>query len=258
MINKTKSSTQWLVCTNKCVKPKIKLFCFPFGGGSASSYRDWDLNLVDDVEVWTVQLPGRENRISEAFLTDASEVVDSILSGIQSISDTSLAFYGHSLGAGLAFQTVDAMRKKQRTLPALLLVSGRLPPHHRYEGGWSERSKEEITEYIRQMGGVPPELLRSNEFLSLFLPRIRADFKLNETLLYDYSPPLDIPICAINGEKDHTINDRDVSEWSLYTKKRFKSITIGGGGHFFIKSHLDEFLNTLLGEILLLPAFSHK
>ena len=45
--------------------PKIRLFCFPYGGGGASIYREWQKNLPDSIEVCPIQLPGREDRMNE-------------------------------------------------------------------------------------------------------------------------------------------------------------------------------------------------
>ena len=49
---------------------KIRIFCFPYAGGGASAYRNWGTYLPNYVGVYPIQIPGRENRITEKALTD--------------------------------------------------------------------------------------------------------------------------------------------------------------------------------------------
>lgn len=53
---------------------KIRIFCFPYAGGGASAYRNWGTYLPDYVGVYPIQIPGRENRITEKALTDMCEL----------------------------------------------------------------------------------------------------------------------------------------------------------------------------------------
>lgn len=56
---------------------KIRIFCFPYAGGGASAYRNWGTYLPDYVGVYPIQIPGRENRITEKALTDMCELMES-------------------------------------------------------------------------------------------------------------------------------------------------------------------------------------
>ena len=76
MRNSRSVPRNWLVCIKKCNNPKLRLICFPFGGGGAASFWEWQFELAHDIELWAVRLPGRENRITEKFVTDANKVVE--------------------------------------------------------------------------------------------------------------------------------------------------------------------------------------
>ena len=56
----------------------IRLFCFHYGGGSASAYREWAKDLIDYVDLIAIQLPGRESRFSEPLLDNISDIVNEL------------------------------------------------------------------------------------------------------------------------------------------------------------------------------------
>ena len=54
---------------------KVRLFCFPHAGGSASFYYSWSNIISQDIELVAVQLPGREDRILDPFKNTSEEVI---------------------------------------------------------------------------------------------------------------------------------------------------------------------------------------
>ncbi len=52
----------WILPFRPVPRPRVRLFCLPFAGGSAGVYRAWADHLPLDVEVLGVQLPGRVRR----------------------------------------------------------------------------------------------------------------------------------------------------------------------------------------------------
>ena len=55
----------WLNRPKPGSEARLRLFCFPYAGGGASLYRSWAEPLASVAEIWSVQLPGRENRLGE-------------------------------------------------------------------------------------------------------------------------------------------------------------------------------------------------
>jgi len=115
----------WLVRLKSRERPRLTLIGFPFGGGGAGVFWRWLPALPDDVELWALRLPGRESRMAEPFATDAGEVVAAVLRELKPLRDRALVFYGHSMGAGLAYQTAMALRASGEPTPRLLIASGR-------------------------------------------------------------------------------------------------------------------------------------
>ncbi|MFT9821162.1 thioesterase II family protein, partial [Lysinibacillus sp. NPDC056185] len=81
------------------------LVCCHHAGGAASAYRGWAAPLAGHgIEVWPVQLPGREARYGEPTTTDLPAVVTA-LTGLlrEQVAGRPYALYGHSAGAMLAY-----------------------------------------------------------------------------------------------------------------------------------------------------------
>jgi surfactin synthase thioesterase subunit len=229
----------------------LTLICFPFGGGAAGVFWSWRSALADDIELWALRLPGRESRIAEPFATDAGEVVAAIVGELKPLRDRALVFYGHSMGAGLAYQTAMALRTNGEPLPKLLIASGRLPPHKPYLGGWGEQPDDILVDHVRRLGGLPEDSLPSpqqQDLLALSLPKIRADFRLNDTVFYGRAQRFDFPITIINGVDDPLVDSAGLEEWREHTTGAFRSFTISGA-HFCLQTHPDQLLAIVAAQL---------
>jgi surfactin synthase thioesterase subunit len=240
-------SAGWLAALKRCDRPRLRLICFPFGGGGATAFYQWQAALPPGVELWAVALPGREHRSDEPPATDAEAAVAALCAALEPLHDAPLAFYGHSLGAGLALQTAHELRARGRPQPARFIASGRLPPHHPCER-WSERSDDELLGHLTVLGGIPPALLRNASFLELYLPRIRADFALNESLRYARVPAFGFPLTIVNGRTDPLVKEAALEEWRDYTTATCELRWLPGD-HFFMQSEPAPFFDLLAREL---------
>jgi surfactin synthase thioesterase subunit len=241
-VSRSRSETgKWLVPIRRGAAPRLRLLCFSYGGGGASAFWPWRASLPGDVDLWALRLPGRESRLAEPFVTDPGEAVAAITAQLTDMSGPGWVFYGHSLGAGLALETAKLLRDRGEALPVLFLASGRLPPHCPYTRGWADRSEAELRAHLRELGGVEPEALDNPTFWSLYLPKIRADFRLNENLAYVRTDPFDFLIVLINGADDPLVNETQLQGWHEYTNGAIRTFRVGGG-HFFIHSHFSDFI----------------
>jgi surfactin synthase thioesterase subunit len=109
-------------------KARLRLFCFPYAGGGASLYRGWSKALPLEVEVCSIQLPGREDRLREAPITSISLLVQALSYAIRPYLDRPFAFWGHSMGALIAFELARQLRREVMPEPGHLFVSGRGAP----------------------------------------------------------------------------------------------------------------------------------
>src|SRR5690606_30530844 len=107
---------------------RLRLFCFPSAGGGASQYRLWAQSLPMDVELCPVLLPGREARMREAPARRLAPLAEALADGLSPLFDIPFAFFGHSMGALLAFELARQLRRRGGPQPAHLFVSGRRAP----------------------------------------------------------------------------------------------------------------------------------
>ena len=237
--------SNWFQVARPVSEPRLRLFCFSYAGGNASTYRDWHKRLPSDVEVCSVQLPGRGSRFKEKAFTDLDSLLSTLAPEIQPYTTTPYAFFGHSMGAQLAFELSRKLRDLGCMQPKCLIVSGRRAPQR------AKKSKPiyslpetEFRDEIRRLNGTPEEALNNPELMDLVSPILRADFQLIETWVYQPSDPIDVPVMALGGVKDNQVSMDDLEEWRKVTKGPF-CLELFSGDHFFINQVTDSLLNTV-------------
>jgi medium-chain acyl-[acyl-carrier-protein] hydrolase len=94
----------WLTTLGRREAPVLRLFCFPHAGGGSHAYAKWPEGLSTSVEVVGIEPPGRGNRLHEAPLTELGAMVAAVATAVRLQSDLPFAFFGHSLGAVVAYE----------------------------------------------------------------------------------------------------------------------------------------------------------
>jgi medium-chain acyl-[acyl-carrier-protein] hydrolase len=123
------TNTNWIKRTRQDPNAALRLFCLPYAGGWSQIYRPWINHLSHDIELCLIDLPGRGPRLSETPITSLSVLVEEILVNIHTYLDRPFAFFGHSMGALLAFELAKLLRQRGYPVPNHLFVSGHRAPH---------------------------------------------------------------------------------------------------------------------------------
>lgn len=209
-----------------------RLFCFPHAGAGSAPYRTWLPEVSDRCEVVIVTLPGRDRRGREALLTRMSDFLQDAVPALLPMLDLPFAFFGHSMGAVLAFETARELRRRGAAQPYRLFLSGRAP-----ETSGSPIHTLPDSEFLRVLGerynGIPAELAADPEMLRAFLPILRSDLTLLETHEVREHPPLDCPITALGGRQDSQAGAAQLQGWARQTTGSL-DVLIFSGGHFFL------------------------
>ena len=129
MAKSKKSNNPWLILWKPKSGTRLRLFCFPYAGGGASIFGQWSNDMPEGIQICPVQLPGRENRITESPFTRLSLLVDAMVEAFGPYFDVPFAFFGHSIWAKIAFELVRELRRKKGVQLVHLFVSGSRPPH---------------------------------------------------------------------------------------------------------------------------------
>lgn len=81
-----------------------RLICFPHAGGSASFYFPVSRALTPGVDVLAIQYPGRQDRRHEPCIDSIAALADALAEEVRPWCDRPVTFFGHSMGATLAFE----------------------------------------------------------------------------------------------------------------------------------------------------------
>jgi surfactin synthase thioesterase subunit len=245
----THDDSHWFQRPIPLAAARARLFCFPYAGAGAAAYRGWGAGLAPAVEVLAVRLPGRERRFLEDPFDDLAACVDAFVEVLQRHSDRPFAFFGHSMGALVAYETTRELIRRQQALPVHLFASGRVAPHLvDPDGEVHLLSDAGLVTELRERGQTPEEVLENPELLELLLPAVRADFALAERYRHAAGAPLPVPITAFGGTEDPDVPPAAVEAWGEHTALGFEHI-IHPGGHFFLDAHTAAIERRILKDL---------
>ncbi len=239
----------WIKSPKPNPQASVRLFCFPYAGGSSTIFRTWSDSLPTTVEVCAIELPGRLSQIRLAPFTRLEPLVGAIAQVLLPYLDKPFAFFGHSMGGLVSFEVARLLRREYKRDPVHLFVSGRRapqvpppsPPIHALP------DREFISE-IRRLNGTPQAVLENTELMQLLSPIIRADFAVLETYVYTEEPPLDYPITVFGGLQDQEVSYHNLQAWEKQTNSAF-SLQMFEGDHFFLHSAQSLLLQSLSQEL---------
>jgi medium-chain acyl-[acyl-carrier-protein] hydrolase len=201
------------------------------------------------VEVCPVQLPGRETRFREPAFTELAPLVEALAGSLRPYLDRPFAFFGHSMGALLAFELARRLQRDHGPQPVRLVVSGCGAPQTRTSHtAIHALPAAEFREELRRLNGTPAAVLDNDELMDLVLPTLRADFSLCETYAHAAGPPLACPITALGGLGDDTVSRQELDAWREQTTGPFR-LRMLPGDHFFLNSARPLLLQALIQDL---------
>ena len=216
-----------------------RLFCVPYAGGGPSAFRGWREELQPEVEVTVVQLPGREARFRERPYREMGPLVEDLADSVIPWLNTGqlFAFFGHSLGGLIAFETLHVIRQRTGREASHLFVSACAAPHcEPILPRVGHLDDQELCRAVNQRyGGIPAAVLADEEFLQATLPTLRADICLLEEYHRRPPRPLSCPISAFGGAGDPTLPENHVEAWREQTLSSFERFVLDEG-HLFLVS----------------------
>jgi acyl transferase domain-containing protein/surfactin synthase thioesterase subunit len=249
----------WFAHRKPKPEPAVRLFCLPYGGGGASLYRRWQDKFPDHIEVCPVQLPGRENRLKEKPICDINEITERLETVIQPELDRAYAFYGHSMGALIAFRLAYRLWQNAEIKPARLFTGGFTAPiiypnpllkrtgsRIQSLGFESIPDPEQISEISDEQfdafADAFPGLRKLSEgdghlLKKVLVPIFVSDLKLVDSYQPRNEEPFDIPITAFHAKNDEHVTEDETKAWKNLTAGTF-NMYILPGDHLFL--HEDQ------------------
>lgn len=236
---------RWLLALRGAGPLRHRLFCFPYAGAGATVYRRLARLVPPGLEICAVQLPGREERLTETAFVRLDAIVSALVREIQPLTAAPFAFFGHSMGALIAFELARELRRQGLAMPQHLFVSGRRPPH------LPGRSRPlhalpsaELRRELRELQGMPAEVLDNVELMALVEPILRADFEVCETYAYAAGEPLDVPLSVFGGTSDPEAPADELEGWRRHSA-RFAGVRLLPGHHFYLHDEWDALMRAM-------------
>ncbi|WP_425322692.1 thioesterase II family protein [Actinoplanes ianthinogenes] len=234
-------TSAWIRSFHPAPSAPARLVCFPHAGGSASYFFPVSRALSPDVEVLGVQYPGRQDRRHEPCVGDLISLAEMIVPQVEPWLDRPVAFFGHSMGASLAYEVA-------RRLPGVeltgLFVSGRGAPTRVRDEGMHLADDRRLIADLARMSGTDAAVLADEEILRTVLPALRADYRAAETYRYQPGPPLSCPVTALIGDLDDQVSEPEARPWADRTTGPF-ALRVFSGGHFYLNDHAPKIIDLL-------------
>jgi medium-chain acyl-[acyl-carrier-protein] hydrolase len=248
MISVVKAATPWLIPYKRSLNSKATLLCFHHAGGGASAFRNWKKYLPREIDLVAVQLPGREHRFNDAYITSMDALINELFQSIRAEFKRPYILYGHSMGAVIAYEMVRKISDAIEPPPLFFIPTGRMAPQcivkecknlHKLED--DDFCREFLERYYSDR---LKSIFDERGLRNFFLPQLRADMELLETYQTKSWIVMDCPIMAVAGTEETDISESDLAAWRDHTNHNFASYRLPGG-HFFIEKSEQELVNLI-------------
>ncbi|MFD9076601.1 thioesterase II family protein [Streptomyces lasiicapitis] len=239
----TTAADLWLRSYHPTPDAAARLVCFPHAGGSASFYFPVSAALSQVADVVAVQYPGRQDRHTEKGIETIAEMADRIADVLRPDTSLPLTFFGHSMGAVLAFEVARRLERTGRA-PAHVFASGRRAPSSHRPENVHQRDDDGVIAEMRKLSGTDPRILGDDEVLRMVLPAIRSDYTAIENYRAEPGAQIGSPITVLVGDDDPRTTLDEACAWEPHTLGTF-DMKVFPGGHFYLTDNAPDVIAIL-------------
>ena len=215
-----------------------RLYIFPHAGGSASFYVPFAKAFSTDVKRVAVQYPGAHGGQAHTVIPSIEVIADNVYPMLASAppSDGPVAFFGHSMGALVAFEVARRFESAGNPITALFVSACTAPARMRDEY-FRDLSDDELVKFLVDLSGTDPKVLNNKEFIDMLLPALRGYYHAIAGYDCAAAATVSCPIYAFAGTDDGLAPYDNVAAWSAHTASGF-AVRALTGDHFYFSAHL--------------------
>ncbi len=230
---------KWIVTPTRHAEPRARLICFPYAGGAPSAFHDWSEELPKEIEVSSVNLPGRARRISEPARGSIYQMAKEIVPELLPLLDRPFAFFGHCMGSIIMFEVAQLLQSEHGICPMRMFVGGSMAPHLYQSSLVYIQPDPKFMDVLKLLDFTNTSaMLQDEEMKSLLMPTLRADFEAVVNYSRDYTKrePLRCPITGFAAKKDLFAAPSSMVFWKDYSDKECE-LSMLDVHHYFVETH---------------------
>jgi medium-chain acyl-[acyl-carrier-protein] hydrolase len=229
-------NNRWFYIPRPLKNPDARILFFPYAGTGGEIFHSWIRGLHGNLELYSLQYPGRGKRVNEPAITRIPKLTREIAQVIAPLMDKPMVFFGHCMGGLILFELAQYLRRIRQKLPVFLFLSGaRAPQSPLLYPDMHNLPDDEFISVIKKLNLRNEAFFNDEILVENTISILKKDFELVET--WNYMPksltPLPIPMCAFGGDEDRYVHREHIENWRFYTDEEFTSHFFSGG-HFFL------------------------
>jgi medium-chain acyl-[acyl-carrier-protein] hydrolase len=177
-------------------------------------------------------------------------LIQSIIGQITPRLSLPYMFFGHSMGALIAFDLAREVRRLGMREPSHLFVSAQRGPSLPYPETpiFHLPDDQFLAAVVARYHNIPDTILAQEDFMKVLVRILKADFTLVEDYRYHVSAPLGCPITVFGGVDDARVSTAQLRGWCAETTARC-TLHLLPGGHFLMDSARSELLAEISREL---------
>ena len=219
------------------------LYILPHVLGSASFYVPFSKAFSTEIKRIAVQYPGANNDHGQSAVPSINEMAGDLYRLLVSAPHGPVAFFGHSMGALVAFEVTRRFESAGDHVTALF-VSGSTAPGLMRREYFRDLSDDELMRFLVDLSGMDPKVLNNKEFIEPMLPSLRGYYSAIAGYTCPSGAAVSCPIYAFVGTDDPLAPYDNVSAWSAHTTSDF-AVRVFPGDHFYFTRHLPDVVDDI-------------
>lgn len=215
----------------------MKAILLHHAGGDKYAFKNFQQNLLPEINSIAIELTGRSDRFNEPLRNDIHSIVEDVFQQIKNEIQEDYFFVGISMGTLIAYLLCHKLKENNLPLPKHLFLASRLSPDAYFnEPTVLNTTSDEFWKVVIQYNGVPQSLIEHKELREFYEPILRADFEALDKYNHSHEEQekLNISTSILIGKEDtKNITLQSAQGWQNHFSNEIDFVEFDGG-HFFV------------------------